>query len=249
MFGAGSKFFGGNTPNNGTGTVTGANNGVRDASNIVQLGQPIGTVGDPAKLLHDTEIPDVGSFRLYLGRNNGVDNAILFSPDLGISIGNNTGNGFSAEWTVGVNNCDLNIHTDDGQEILFDFDAATDSLIYNATSDGARRRLLLTTAFIPTGFGSAVAHISATLVLALTKNNSLLLCDTSTGNLVVNMDPTLFPGQEFDIKKTSADLNSVTLTPLSGTIQGFGAPAATYSFNTQGESIRVKTDGVNFYII
>lgn len=216
---------------------------------IAQLGQAIGRAGDPAILTENREIPDPAGHTISIGRNNGVDNNVLVGPDLGVAVGNDTGNGYQAQWNVDGNSSDFNIHTDDGQQILIDFDAATDSLIYNASTDGGRRRLLSSAPIIPTGFGSAVQIITATLALALTRVMSLLLCDTATGNLVINMNPALFPNQEFDIKKTSADINSITLTPTTGTIQGFGAPAASYSFNLQGESVRVKTDGINFYII
>jgi hypothetical protein len=58
MFGPGSIFFGSNTskPAPAT-TIIGADNGLTAVANIAQLGQVTGAIGDPAKLLHNSEIP------------------------------------------------------------------------------------------------------------------------------------------------------------------------------------------------
>jgi hypothetical protein len=97
------------------------------------------------------------------------------------------------------------------------------------------------------GQGTRKAHRAITASAAFTKNDDNLLVDTTAGNVVVTIDPTI-DGMEGTIKKTSADVNTVTLQPASGTIQGFGAPAASYIFNVQGESIAFFSDGINLYI-
>src|ERR1700684_1909293 len=66
MFGPGGIFFGANTPNpSPPGVLIGANNGLTDVANIVHLGQVSGAIGDPAKLLHDSNIPFNGFSLLF----------------------------------------------------------------------------------------------------------------------------------------------------------------------------------------
>lgn len=97
--------------------------------------------------------------------------------------------------------------------------------------------------------GRRKAHRSYPAVGTATfgKNDENLLVDTTAGNVVISIDPTI-DGIEGTVKKVSSDANSVTLTPASGTIQVFGAPVASYAFNVQGESVTFFSDGTNLYV-
>lgn len=229
--------------------LTGANDGTSQVLGIVKLGQSVGAAGDPAILTENREIPDPGGFTVSFGRNNGVDNVVVIGPNLGVALSNNTGNGLSLAWQIGANSTDINIHTTDAASVIIDFAAGTDNIIYNGGTPPIKR-FVSSAAWVSTGRGSRIHAVTGVASYDLTVDDSTILVDTTAGNIVINMDPTKFPNQDFDIKKTSADVNTITLTPLApATIQAFGAPAATYAFNVQGESIRVQTDGINFYVL
>lgn len=93
--------------------------------------------------------------------------------------------------------------------------------------------------------------IRTTAVLAETfgANDFTMICDTTAGNMIVSIDPTIHIGSLGNVKKISADVNSVTLTALSGLIFDIGAGTASVSINTQGENISFQSDGTNIYIL
>lgn len=70
----------------GGGGISLAQNGLRINSSYVELGQTIGQVGDPARLLRDTEIP-LSTFELYF---TGVNNTIGFSESNGFTVSDDT---------------------------------------------------------------------------------------------------------------------------------------------------------------
>jgi Cu/Ag efflux protein CusF len=76
-----------------------------------------------------------------------------------------------------------------------------------------------------------------------------VLADTTAGNMNFSVNPATLNQAIGNIKKLSADANTVTITPTSGTIQGIGAPAATFVFNAQGQSVTFQSDGTNLYIL
>lgn len=49
----------------------------------------------------------------------------------------------------------------------------------------------------------------------------------------------------YNIKKVDSGVGSVVITPASGTVDG----SATYSFNTQYQSVTIQYDGTNWHII
>jgi hypothetical protein len=80
-------------------------------------------------------------------------------------------------------------------------------------------------------------------------NDYTILCNTAAGAIIVTIDPTTRVGKIGNIKKISADVNSVTLTAASGLIFDIGAGVVSVSFNTQGESLQFQSDGTNIYIL
>lgn len=97
------------------------------------------------------------------------------------------------------------------------------------------------------GAGRRKAHRKITASDTFTKNDDNLLVDTTAGNIVVTIDPTI-DGIEGTIKKVDATANTITVTPASGTIQALGAPTPTYVFNAQGQAVTFFSDGVNLYL-
>ena len=90
---------------------------------------------------------------------------------------------------------------------------------------------------------------TATAAETFGANDYTILCDTTAGNITVTIDPTTRVGKIGNVKKISADINSVTLTAASGLIFDIGAGVASVSFNTQGENLQFQSDGTNIYIL
>ncbi len=74
-------------------------------------------------------------------------------------------------------------------------------------------------------------------------NDYTLLVDSTSGNIAIGVTPT--NKQVWNVKKVSSDLNIVTVTPTSGTIDG----AATYILVSQYDSIQIHSDNTNFFTI
>ncbi len=83
----------------------------------------------------------------------------------------------------------------------------------------------------------------------------LINMDTTAGNATVSITPanlydsTYKTGNIGNIKKISADANTITLNATAGLIYGLGAPAASISFNSQGQNLTFQSDGTNIYIL
>lgn len=75
--------------------------------------------------------------------------------------------------------------------------------------------------------------------------DSVLNVDTTTGNLTITINPAIFNKHGLIVKKTTADANTVTITPSSGTINGLASVILT----TQNETANIKTDWVNLTAI
>lgn len=77
-----------------------------------------------------------------------------------------------------------------------------------------------------------------------------ILVDATAGDVTVTVDPTLLKGTAIgNIKKTDASANNVIISVTGGTIQAIGAPAATLTFNTQGQSVTFQSDGTNLFVL
>jgi hypothetical protein len=239
MFMPGSVFFGGATFFQAA-TVTGAFNGTSLNGTNVQLGQIVGTVGDPAGLIGDVEIPDNGH-TVFFGENDGVSDVVGISANNGISISNAAGQGLLI-FNFGLN---FNILTPDAAHIAMQWGSpASQFLFTNATT-------VITyngSAFIVNGLGVGNRSTVAAVV-NVTANDSVILVSAAAGNVVVNVNPVTLTNQIFHIKKTDATVNTVTITPSSGTIQELGAPAASFAFNSQGQSVTIYSNGVNFFVL
>jgi hypothetical protein len=226
------------------GTPTGAFNGTSINATKVQLGQPVGTVGDPAQLTADVEIPDPGANTVFFGKNDGFSDVVGINPSEGISIGNAGGFGILI-FNFGLN-FEFYTPTPTTLGILFGspssqllFDAPTTDLFYTGA------------AFIVTGGGlGAGIRIPATApVLTFAANDFTLVVDTSGGNCVVNMTPANLLDHLGNILKKTSDFNTITLTATTGLIFANGTSATTFVFSGAGESISFHCDGVNIYII
>jgi hypothetical protein len=241
MFGNGSHYFTGVTfltlP-----IFAGADNGtsVDSVSGDVVLGQHLGEAGDPAKLLDNRHIPFNG-FTIFMIDIPGFDGLSFSAGRIGVTgdlqgevFINNLNGTFSNQCDIVV--LDTGVRFDFGAGILF-WDQVTNLLTYNDV-------------FAPKALNTSSTPIPAgTAVHTFGLTESVLLCDTSTGNLQVNVDPVAMfkfgTGRHGYIKKIGADANTITIVPTSGTIEG----AASYSFNGARADVHFFSDGTNLYIL
>lgn len=103
------------------------------------------------------------------------------------------------------------------------------------------------TAVLISGSGSGtyfnVASTSANITL--TDTNDVVLASAASGAITITL-PSPTSGKQLTIKKTDSTVNSVTVSPSGGqTIDG----GASYSLNTQYQSISLVTDGSNWYLV
>jgi hypothetical protein len=240
-----------NSPGGATsGAITAANNGLTDIAGVVQLGQVAGLLTNDAKLLHDTEIPDNGHY-LSLGKNDALSDIILFKPSIGIGITNAVGLWLSMQSGVGGGGSgNLTISSDDLLEVLMSFNASSGNLIFNSSGTGNREDFTFDRPVIASGGGSPATNINnASSPYAVLDTDAIVLIDSSAGAVTVNMNRALLKNHLIRFKKTSADVNNITLVPSAGTIQELGPSAATFVFQNQGESYTVYCDGTNFFIV
>lgn len=222
---------------------------------IARLGQTVGQAGDPAALTEDREIPNPGGFIVYFGRNNGLDNVVSIDSNNGLGIANDTGTwltffsqNINPPHTVG-----FVMSTLDGQDISMDYSngAGTDLIHYNAAPGHLRRFETTRPLVAQRGFGTGFTNLSSAInpAYSIVDTDCVILVDTTGGNEAIAADPVLLANLRIDIKKKSADINTITITPTAGTIQDIGAPAASFVFNVQGQSVTLFSDGINFYIL
>ncbi|MBO9635267.1 MAG: hypothetical protein J7578_19305 [Chitinophagaceae bacterium] len=76
-------------------------------------------------------------------------------------------------------------------------------------------------------------------------SDSTLLVNSSAGNISITIDPVNAAKKIFYIKKISADPNTVTITPSSGTIDG----APSLAINTQWQTVQVQSNGTDLFIL
>ncbi len=75
--------------------------------------------------------------------------------------------------------------------------------------------------------------------------DSVLNVDTTAGNVTITINPAIFNKQGLIVKKTSVDVNTVTITPSSGTING----VASIVLTAQNHIANIKSDWVNLQAI
>ena len=242
------------SPNNPT--LTAANDGLStDAATgkTAQLGQTLGRAGDPAKILEDREIP-MNGHRIFL--DNTAGDTIGFDATLGVSLANRTGQAYQALWAIGGNSGGWSVFTDDAIDVILRFAGGgfTSLIVWNGNSVDPGK-------FVPDSpfiFGSGIGQFTTPLAAAgggsivnLAQGESFITADTTLGNLQINIDVVAnqLKRQRFIVKKISSDVNNVILNMVAGTIQELGAAAASFTFNSQGQSVEFICDDLNAYII
>jgi hypothetical protein len=181
----------------------------------------------------------------------------LVRSDLGFRVSNKSG--FFAEWigTIGGGSSRISSFTTDGNDGVIEFAQSPGGSLADIVHNGdAVNPGRFDVAGCPWIMDNGIGHGNTPLtsvipVYALLVTDSILLIDTTAGNLRIDIGVVAgkYANQRFVFKKTSADVNTITLNMTAGTIQGVGAPAATFVFNTQGESIEIYVDALNAYII
>lgn len=254
IFTSGIIFTGLTTPPPAAGTVLNANMGLSKdlaTGTIAQLGQTVGRAGDPAAITEDREIPDQGH-RLFFGKNDGVSNVIGFSTSLGVFVANNTGFSFSAFWNFGGHSTVFQILTNDAQDTDISFGSGVAKISWNRQgSTETINKFLVDGApwIMGAGEGVRITAVTGVAVHNVAATESVITVDSTAGNVQVNLDPAVIGSQRITVKKISSDANTITIHPTSGTIQELGAPAATFVFNSQGQSVTIVNDQTNFFII
>lgn len=95
------------------------------------------------------------------------------------------------------------------------------------------------------GTGAYANVVTASSNTTLTNSVDVVLANASSGTVTVTL-PVPTSGKQFAIKKIDSSVNIVTIAPAgSETIDG----GASYSFNTQYQSISLVTDGSNWYLV
>lgn len=94
------------------------------------------------------------------------------------------------------------------------------------------------------GSGSSPVIRTVTANANFLTSDYTLLVDTSAGNVTITID-NLSSGQLANIKKITNDVNTVTVVPTSGTIDG----GANYILDAYNESIMMQRDATNYYIL
>lgn len=207
--------------NTANGTVTGANDGLTDNANIVQLGQAQGAAGDPGQLLDNREIPDKGH-SISIGKNNGVDDIIFLRPSTGVGISNAAGLWLTLQ-SGGGGGASLVIETDDFAEILLQFSAGVGNIIWNSTSGGNRKDFTFSNPVLVSGFGGPSSVVNHALSpYSVQYGDFMIFCDSSAGVIELDMDPVALKYSKIVFKKTSSDLNNITLKPMPGAIPETG---------------------------
>ena len=90
--------------------------------------------------------------------------------------------------------------------------------------------------------GTVTPYISAkTANYTYTPSDAVINVDTTAGNVTITVNPTIFNKIGLTVRKTSADANTVTITPSSGTING----GASVSLTAQNQVALVTSDWTN----
>lgn len=110
----------------------------------------------------------------------------------------------------------------------------------------------VTTASVTPDIGQSlkITNVSASVALVIT--NSVLLCNTSGGDITVTLpdastayDDTYTAGQKFTIKKTTADVNSVIIQALAGQAIDNSGVTLSGAYTT----VTIISDGTNWWTI
>lgn len=88
--------------------------------------------------------------------------------------------------------------------------------------------------------------VSTSTNLVLTTSNDYVLVDTTAGNIGITLPTTsTMTGRRVTVKKTTSDVNTITVTPTGGLIDG----AATHPFSSALGSRDFVSDGTNWAVV
>ena len=92
----------------------------------------------------------------------------------------------------------------------------------------------------------AIAFSTVTVSTAIGPADGFVLVDTTGGNITITLpDATTVLGREFAVKRSTAGVNTLTVTATSGNIDG----AATFTIADQYSTITFKSNGTDYYIV
>jgi photosystem II stability/assembly factor-like uncharacterized protein len=91
------------------------------------------------------------------------------------------------------------------------------------------------------------SFITTTVSMAITQAHYMVNVNATGGDRTITLvNPILLQrGHEFVIKKIDSSINIVTITPIAGTIDG----VANKILGTQYQSVTIRTDGTNWFVI
>jgi hypothetical protein len=103
----------------------------------------------------------------------------------------------------------------------------------------------IATAQLPNSAIWSIATKTAVGPYAMSATDYFILCDASSNNVGITL-PAQAAGRVVHIKRTDSSVNTVTLTPLSGTVKGAASITLTTAFAAGYEAILVS-NGTNWY--
>jgi hypothetical protein len=235
----------------GAGVVTPSEKNVFIGADNSDLGIGFDTGSDGVFIganTNDNGVRNVGNASIWLGSfiNNG---ATVLAGDTGantILIGTQIGTGGNATNLTIIGNLITSLLSNLVLLGRFDQNVVIGAALAGETDDG--NKLQVRGNFDSKGIAQPI-RTTAVAAENFGANDYTILCNTAAGSITVTIDPTTRVGKIGNVKKISADVNSVTLTAASGLIFDIGAGTASVSFNTQGESLQFQSDGTNIYII
>lgn len=118
---------------------------------------------------------------------------------------------------------------------------ATSATTLTVNAAGSATAVKITSEIDPFVYASIVSVSTNT---TLTTGNTVVLVSASSGTRTITL-PAPTAGKIVIIKKTDSSVNTVVISPPSGTIDG----AASKSLLTQYDSLTIASDGTNFFII
>ena len=109
---------------------------------------------------------------------------------------------------------------------------------------GSSTAVKITSEVDPYVYANVTTASGTSGAVTLTNANSIVLVNASGASRTVTL-PAPTSGKIFNIKKTDSSVNTVVISPSSGTIDG----AASKSLVAQYDSLTITSDGTNFFII
>jgi parallel beta-helix repeat protein len=184
-------------------------------------------VGNTIKNAGQNPVTDVATIDVLNSTNGNItNNIVLKDPTVGLITSTNSirvGTGSPANITIENNTCTTRAAT-----TTFSL-TGTNIIVGNNTINGSVVPLIKTT----------------TINYTYTSSDLVLNVDTTAGNVAITINPTIFNKTGVRIVKTTADANTVTITPSSGTINGLASIVLT----VQNHMADIKSDWSNLNAI